>query len=128
MKFEQEINKIIPRVKEEINLAKKVNSNTIKIKKHTSVTNHVESLLLRNEEVEIEEVLINKEVAEFPETRETQNLIIIPVVKEIEVVVKKKILVKEIHIRKIVTNIIKDVDYVIREEHIDIEGDKKENN
>ena len=107
-------------LKEEIVVSKKQQSNKVLINKNFRETSHIETLALKNENVEINEVLINKEIDEFPEIIETDDLLIIPVVKEIEVVTKKKILVKEIHVKKIVSETMKNIPYSIKEEYLTV--------
>ena len=114
----------IPIIKEEVNIKKSVSSNTIMVNKTSDITSHVSKVNLISENVVIEEIIINREISEFPEIRELDNVLIIPIVKEVEVVTKQKILVKEIHVHKATTETTKDVPYTIREERVEIVEDK----
>jgi stress response protein YsnF len=55
---------------------------------------------LRHATVEVERVLIEREVDEIPPVREENGVTIIPVVREVLVVQKKLILAEEVHLRR----------------------------
>ena len=122
----QDTPQTIPVLKEDAKVVKKVTSKKVRIHKDSTETLHVDNVVLRNEHIDINEVIIDKEVSEIPQISEKDNLIIIPVVKEVEVVIKKLILVKEIHVRKVVNHTEKEVQYAVREEQVRVDREEEQ--
>ena len=121
------IPRTIPVLKEDAKIVKKVTSSKVRVHMDSTEAIYVDNVVLRDEHIDVNEVMIDKEVNEFPQITEKDGLIIIPVVKEVEVVVKKIILVKEIHVRKVVTHKEKQVRYTVREEKVQIDREKGNN-
>jgi uncharacterized protein (TIGR02271 family) len=55
---------------------------------------------LERDDVTIERVAINREVAEPPRTREEDGVLIVPIVEEVVVVEKRLVLKEELHVRR----------------------------
>jgi uncharacterized protein (TIGR02271 family) len=118
-------NEIIRVHQEGIDISKKVVDRR-KISLHKSVNTETVShdIPLLHDNIRIEHITFNKEVAEIPKIREKGNMIIIPVIEEVAVVTKKIMLVKEIHITNEQTEKIEHIETSLRKESVTI--DKKE--
>lgn len=118
-------NEIIRVHQEGIDISKKVVDRR-KISLHKSVNTETVShdIPLLRDNIRIEHITFNKEVAEIPKIREKGNMIIIPVIEEVAVVTKKIMLVKEIHITNEQTEKIEHIETSLRKESVTI--DKKE--
>ena len=91
----------VPVIEERVRIDKKlVDSGVVKIS--TSVSEHTEmvSAALMRERVEIERVPMSVEVDHVPDMRHEGDIIVIPVVEERAVVVKRLVLVEELHVRR----------------------------
>lgn len=67
----------------------------------TKTQNHHIEIPCIAEEIRLERIKIGREIVEVPQIRTEGNVTIIPVVKEIAVVVKRLILQEEVHLTKI---------------------------
>lgn len=91
----------VPVLEERVRIDKKlVDSGVVKIS--TSVSEHAEVITtaLMRERVEIDRVPMNVEVDQVPEIRHEGGILVIPVVEERAVVVKRFVLVEELHVRR----------------------------
>jgi uncharacterized protein (TIGR02271 family) len=93
---------IIPLVQEELVVSKEVRE-TGRVRVRTEVqwhTGHARADLFRDH-VEVERVLVGREVESVPPVREDGDTMIIPVVEEILVVEKRLLLKEEVHLKRI---------------------------
>lgn len=90
---------VIPVIREEVTIDKRtVEKGGIIVEKKTETEEVSLDIPLLNENLRIEKIPVNRFIDEYPETRFEGEAIIVPVVKE--VIVKKLLLVEEIHIIK----------------------------
>jgi len=86
---------------EQISIRKnQVLTGNISIKKTTETEEVTNEVSLFREDISIEHVIVNEQVEAMPQVREEGNTTIIPIVREVAVVTKKLVLVKEIRITK----------------------------
>jgi len=113
--------KTIPLAREDVNVSKVVTKgNTYRLSKKVDIETKTEQVELLSENVRFKEIEKNEYIDDYPDTRTEGNILIIPVVKEIEIVTKQLVLVKEVHVEKTVINAIHDVEYDIKSEHLEI--------
>lgn len=87
---------------EQIELTKqKVVDGRVRVTRSTTEHDEVINTLLNKEKVEVEHVAKAQHVESMPEIREENGVLIVPVVEEEIVVVRKLVLKEEIHIRKV---------------------------
>lgn len=91
---------VIPLIKEELNISKKLESEKLFFHKEVVTEDVRIPVELLREDITVEHIPKNIEVEEIPRIQISDDLTIIPVFEEVAVVVKKLILVEEIHIRK----------------------------
>lgn len=92
-----------------------------KFKKFTNSYETKRFISLDEENVTINEIVKNEELKEYPQVSINENTTIIPIVKEIEVITKKLILVKEIHITKNTHTETKEIPVQTREELFEVQ-------
>ena len=103
--------------KEEIEIGKKTVETGTHIFSKEIVENRVNlEVELADEEYQIERHAVHSEVDTMPQVRTEGDTTIIPVVKEVAVVVKKLMLVEEIHITRKVNLTAETVTETVREE------------
>jgi len=120
-KMKAEEFKTIPLAREDVNVSKVVTKgNTYRLSKKVDIETKTEQVELLSENVRFKEIEKNEYIDDYPDTRTEGNILIIPVVKEIEIVTKQLVLVKEVHVEKTVINAIHDVEYDIKSEHLEI--------
>lgn len=91
----------IPLVEERAHIEKRVvERNRVSIRTATTESQQVLSETLRSEHVDIRRVAVNQEVDELPSVREEGNVVIIPIVEERAVLVKRLVLVEELHVQR----------------------------
>lgn len=93
-----------------ITIQKEVNEQNIEVELTDSTTNYIES-----------RIPFNVVVDEIPQIRTEGDTTIIPVIREEAVVVKRLVLVEEIHLRKEVQNTDRAETVTLREESVRIE-------
>lgn len=91
----------IPVIEERARIDKQVVERAV-VRISTSIkqNEHVIAEPLRHEEVEIHRVPINKEVEAMPSVRQEGDVLVIPVVEERAVLVKRLVLVEELHVQR----------------------------
>jgi uncharacterized protein (TIGR02271 family) len=90
---------VVPVIEEELTVDKRpIPIGTVQVRKHLEQRTETIDLPLVREEVDIRRVVIGKEVAHVPATREEGDVIIIPIVEEEIVVTKRLILKEELHL------------------------------
>jgi uncharacterized protein (TIGR02271 family) len=111
--------KSIPVIKEALKVEKKhVQTGKVIVKKEVIEEDVNYDINLQSEKVKIERIPRNIEVDKSPDVRKEGNTTIIPVVKE--VIVKKLVLVEEIHLEKWVEERTETISETLREEKIHI--------
>ena len=98
----------IPVIEERARIDKHVVERAV-VRISTSIkqSEHVIAEPLRHEEVEIRRVPVNQEVDSMPSVRQEGDVVIIPVVEERAVLVKRLVLVEELHVhRQVVEKIV----------------------
>lgn len=116
--------KYIPRLEEDVEVSKKkVDDGKVIVTK--KVVEHDETLKvdLQSEKVVIERFAKNEILDETPKVRTEGSKTIIPVVKE--VLVKKILLIEEVHLQKKLEEHTKAVKEKLKEEHINVQRDTK---
>jgi uncharacterized protein (TIGR02271 family) len=90
---------VIPVLKEEVVVDKEtVERGGVIIEKKTETEEISLDMPLLSEEIDIVRIPVNQYIDSYPETKNDGNELIVPVVKE--VIIKKLLLVEEIHITK----------------------------
>lgn len=92
---------VIPLVEEQISTSKeRFETGTVRVRTFTTETMARVSEELRQEEVDIRHVAVDRPIESVPDIREEDGTLIVPVVEEILVVEKRLVLKEEIHIRR----------------------------
>ena len=91
-----------------------------RIRKQTKYTDVVSEVPLIREQLSYTEVPFNVEIEKVPEIRCEGDTTIIPVVKEVPVIIKKMVLVKEIHITTLRTTSTETIEAKVRSEEVEI--------
>lgn len=96
-----EVERRIPVIEERARVDKQVVERAV-VRISTSIrqSEHVIAETLRHEEVEIRRVPVNKEVDTMPSVRQEGDMVVIPVVEERAVVVKRLVLIEELHVHR----------------------------
>ena len=102
MSDEQE--RLLPIVEERARVEKRVvERKVVRIRTATKESEQILSDAVRHEEVDIRRVPVDREVDAVPEVRQEGEVIVIPIVEERAVLVKRLFLVEELHVhRKVV--------------------------
>jgi len=111
---------VIPVIEETISVDKQVTTTgKIRIEKQVTETNEAVNISLQRDEYTIKRVPINKYVdEEAPQVRQEGDTMIIPVVKE--VMVKRLLLVEEVHIIKEVVTTNEQLNVPVRKEIVNV--------
>ena len=88
---------------EQVVLSKRVRKTRVSVTRTTSSRNEAAETDLNHAHVVIERVAIGRLVDAIPEIREEGDLIILPVVEEELVVIRRLVLKEEVHIRRVRT-------------------------
>jgi len=95
-------NLIIPLAEETLHLTKRlVETGRVRVSLTTEVIQEQVRETVRTRRAEITRVPVNREVSEIPPNRQDADVLIIPVVEEVMVVVKRLVLREEIRLRLI---------------------------
>lgn len=93
---------VIPLVEEIVHLGKRTaETGRVRVSLTTETVEETLRETLRSRRAEIERVPLGREVSEAPATRQEGNVIIVPVVEEVLVVVRRLVLKEEIRLRLI---------------------------
>lgn len=103
-----EVERRVPLVEERARVEKHVvERNVVRIRTEINARQQVVADALRHEEVAIRRVAKNQEIDAMPSVREEGDVIVIPVVEERAVLVKRLVLVEELHVqRRVVQEIV----------------------
>lgn len=103
----------IPVVEERAHIEKRVvERKVLRIRTATKQSEQILADTVRHEEVDIRRVPIDREIDAVPDVREEGDVIVIPVVEERAVLVKRLILVEELHVHRNVVQ--RDVEVPVR--------------
>jgi uncharacterized protein (TIGR02271 family) len=111
---------VIPVIEETANVDKQVVvTGKVRIEKQVEEINEAVNINLQHDEYTIRRVAKNEYVdEEAPQVRHEGNTLIIPVVKE--VIVKRLLLVEEVHIIKEIVTTSEEVNFLLRKENVTI--------
>lgn len=112
----------IPVIEERARVDKQVVERAV-VRISTSIkqTEHVIAEPLRHEQVEIHRVAINKEVDAMPGVRQEGDVLVIPVVEERAVLIKRLMLIEELHVHRRVVEEIVETPVSLRSTEISVE-------
>jgi uncharacterized protein (TIGR02271 family) len=116
---------VVPLVEEQLLVNKEwVEAGAAQIRKQVETTRQTIPVELAHEEVHVERVAVNRELpgGEAPAPRQEGDTLVIPVVEEEVVVMKRLILREEVRVTKRRVSRQEEVSDVVRREHINIEG------
>ncbi len=114
----------LPVIEESLHVAKQaVDRGGYRIHKQIETREQLVDELLRTEQVEIERRPINTAIADgaVPQTRQEGDTLIVPVIEEMLVTVKRLVLVEEVRITRVQGTHRKPQTFTLRKEHIEIE-------
>jgi uncharacterized protein (TIGR02271 family) len=114
----------IPVVEESLQVTKEVvDRGGYRINKRVETRKELVDELLRTEHVEIERRQLNTELADdaIPQTRQEGDTLIVPVIEEILVTVKRLVLVEEVRITRTHGTHRKTQTFTLRKENIEVE-------
>ena len=94
----------------------------LSIRKRTKYTDFKSEIPLVSEQLSYTEVPFNTEVEQIPEVRQEGDTTIIPVIKEIPIISKKIVLIKEIHITRSQSLGTETIEAKLRSEEVEITG------
>ena len=101
---------------EELHVSKRIETEKLYFSKEVITEDVRIPVELMREDIEIEHIPKNIELTEIPKIQISDDLTIIPVFEEVAVIVKKIMLVEEIHIRKNKTSEVQVIQDSIRKE------------
>ena len=117
---------VIPVIEEQIQVDKQtVETARVHISKKVREENIMVNLPKVQEEIEVERVAVNKFVETAPEIRYEGDTTIIPVMREEAVVVKRLVLVEELHVTKRIVRTQDEQQVTLRKEELNVD---RENN
>jgi len=115
---------IIPLYEETLSVAKRqVERGRVRVDVRVVEQEQALEQILERRDVEVERVAVGRVVETVPETRQEGDVMIIPVVEEEVVLVKRLVLKEEIHVRKRATQRTEQFTVKLRSEHAEITRD-----
>ena len=114
----------VPVIEETLQVAKEVvDRGGYRITKRVQSHEELVDELLKTEHVEIERRKINKAIADgaIPQTRQEGDTLIVPVIEEMLITVKRLVLVEEVRITRTQGTQRKPQVFTLRKEHIEVE-------
>lgn len=115
---------IIPLYEETLSVAKRqVERGRVRVDVRVVEQEQALEQILERRDVEVERVAVGRVVETVPETRQEGDVMIIPVVEEEVVLVKRLVLREEIHVRKRATQRTEQFTVKLRSEHAEITRD-----
>jgi uncharacterized protein (TIGR02271 family) len=117
-----EVERRIPVIEERARVDKQVVERAV-VRISTSIKQNERVIAesLRHEEVDIQRVPVNKEVDSMPSVRQEGDVLVIPVVEERAVLVKRLVLVEELHVHRQVVEAIVETPVSLRSTEVSIE-------
>jgi len=115
---------IIPLYEETLSVAKRqVERGRVRVDVRVVEQERALEQTLERHDVEVERVAVDRVVETVPETRQEGDVLIIPVVEEEVVLVRRLVLKEEIHVRKRATQRTEQFTVKLRSEHAEITRD-----
>ncbi len=112
---------VIPVIEEQVNVSKQtVETGRVHISKRVHTAEEIVDVPTAHEEIDVERVAVNRYVESAPEVRYEGDTTIIPVMREEAVVVKRLILVEELHVTKRIVRTHEQQQVSVRREEIDV--------
>jgi len=118
-----EVERRLPLVEERARIEKRVLERNVRIRTATKETQQVVSDALCREQVDVRRVPVNREIDAVPDLREEGDVIVIPVVEERAVVIKRLVLVEELHVQRKVVQEVVEVPVSLRSTEVFVESD-----
>jgi len=120
----EHVEEVIPLLEESVSIGKRsVERGRVRIDVRVSQREQVLEQTLQRRDVEVERVPINRVVETVPVARQEGDVMIIPVVEEEVVMVKRLVLREEIHIRQRTTQRTEQFSVTVRSESAEISRD-----
>ena len=117
-----EVERRIPVIEERARVDKQiVERAVVRISTSIKQSEQVIAESLRHEEIEIQRVPVNKEVDAMPSVRQEGDVVVIPVVEERAVLVKRLVLVEELHVHRHVVEAIVETPVSLRSTEVSVE-------
>jgi uncharacterized protein (TIGR02271 family) len=96
-----EIERRIPVIEERARVDKQtIERGVVKVSTSIKHSEHLLTQTLRHEDVEIRRVAVDREVEAMPDVRQEGDVTVIPIVEERAVLVKRLVLVEELHVHR----------------------------
>jgi uncharacterized protein (TIGR02271 family) len=112
---------VIPVIQEQATISTRVvETGTVQVNKTVSEHTEPVHVVASHDECTVERVAVDRVVETAPEVRWDGDTMIVPVVKEVAVVVKKLVLVEELHITRRAVQTQETVQVTLRKEHVDV--------
>jgi len=116
------VSEVIPVIEEQISIGKQVvETGSVHISKKVHEEKVTVDTPTAHEEVSVERIAINRQVDAAPEVRYEGDITIIPVMREESVVVKRLVLVEEVHITKRIVRMHEQQQVILRKEELNID-------
>lgn len=120
-----DVERRIPIVEERARVEKRVvERNVVRIRTAFKESQDVVSDNLRHEEVDIRHVPVNREIDSIPSIHEEGDVIVIPVVEERAVLVKRLVLVEELHVQRRIVQQVAQLPVTLRSTEVFVETDE----
>ena len=118
------MNQSLPLIEESLHVEKTaVDRGGVRVTKRVESREELVDALLRSEHVEIERRHVNTAIADgdIPGVRQEGDTLIVPVIEEMLITVKRLVLVEEVRITRTQTTRSEPQSHTLRKEHIEIE-------
>lgn len=115
----------IPVIEEQLNIDKEiVETGKVRISKTVREEQKTVDLHTVEDELDVERVAVNKQVDKAPAIRHEGDKMIIPVLREVEVVEKKLLLVEELHVTRRQVKTTDQQEVTLRKEEVKVDRQK----
>lgn len=115
----------IPVIEEQLNIDKEiVETGKVRISKTVREEQKTVDLHTVEDELDVERVAVNKQIDRAPAIRHEGDTMIIPVLREVEVVEKKLLLVEELHVTRRQVKTTDQQEVTLRKEEVKVDRQK----
>lgn len=115
----------IPVIEEQLNIDKEiVETGKVRISKTVQEEQKTVDLHTVEDELDVERVAVNKQIDRAPAIRHEGDTMIIPVLREVEVVEKKLLLVEELHVTRRQVKTTDQQEVTLRKEEVKVDRQK----
>ena len=112
---------VVPVIQETIRVEKReFESGKVVVHKTVMERDEAVEVLLRQQDLSVERVPIDRVVQEAPQTRQEGDTLIVPILEEVLVVEKRLVLKEELHIRKQSSERTEQKTVRLRSEHVEV--------